>query len=380
MYKLKYSLVAAVSATALAISANMASAQQKDLHVGVMESLTGPVALAGTSNACGFRIAADMLASEGRPKDYKFVLHLEDDQSKPAAAVQAITKLTSEGITLFLGGTSTFTVMSVLPLFNDAGALYTGGVVKSDDLLKTDGHILRLNSSTAMDGAIIADYAANKLGAKKIAFVALQGAYADGALAAIKAALPEGSEISDTFILPVETSNFQPVLTSLASAKPDAVIYGIFGTTQSVALLRQYKQANLGIPLIATSGTLNISTTKAAAGAADGVASADIWSPGLENDVSNKVKQAFEQYKDAHAECKNVPLDKLIAISYGQIVLLADAIDKAGSIDPATLRKTIIEGSWDLPQGTVTFEPNGQGLSEQILVIGKGDDVVPLDK
>lgn len=367
-----------VAAIALIASAGIASAQQKELHVGVMESLTGPVALAGMSNACGFRVAADMLTAEGRPKDYKLVLHVEDDQSKPAAAVQAITKLTSEGINLFLGGTSTFTVMSALPLLNDAGALYTGGVVKSDDLLKTDGHVLRLNSSTAMDGQIIADYVSGKLGAKKIAFVALQGAYADGALAAIQAGLPAGSEISQTFMVPVDTTNFQPVLTSLAASKPDAVIYGIFGTTASVALLRQYQQANLGIPLIATSGILNISTTKAAAGAADGVVSADIWSPGIDNAASQKVKQAFETYKDQHSECANVPLDKLIALSYGQITLLADAIDKSGSIDPATLRATMIGGTWDLPQGTVTFEPNGQGLSQQILVVGKGDDVVPL--
>ena len=67
MSKLKYSLVAAIGATGLAMSSNLASAQQKSLDVGVMESLTGPVALAGTSNACGFRIAADMLAAEGRP-------------------------------------------------------------------------------------------------------------------------------------------------------------------------------------------------------------------------------------------------------------------------------------------------------------------------
>ena len=53
---------------------------------------------------------------------------------------------------------------------------------------------------------------------------------------------------------------------------------------------------------------------------------------------------------------------------------------KANSLDPATLRATILSGAWDLPQGKVTFDPSGQGLSQQILVVGKGDDVVAAGK
>ena len=116
MTALKDTMAGVLAALALAAVASEAAAQRKDVTVGVIESLTGPVALAGSTNACGFRVAADMLEAEGRPKNYKLVLNLVDDQSRPAHAVQSVTKLTSEGIKIVLGGTSTFTVMSALPV------------------------------------------------------------------------------------------------------------------------------------------------------------------------------------------------------------------------------------------------------------------------
>jgi ABC-type branched-subunit amino acid transport system substrate-binding protein len=369
----------ALRAAAVALFAPVACfAQRADLPVGAIESMTGPIAVAGMANACGLRIGEAELAKEGRPKNYRLVLNLEDDQGKPATAVQAATKLSSQGIKHMVGGTSTFTVLAILPAINDAGMFYTGGVVKADELLKTGGHIVRLGNPTSRDGPPIADYVAKKLGAKKIAFVAQKGVYGEGVLASIKAALPPGSEISKEFLLPVEQIDFRSVLTTIAADKPDAVIYGIAGTNAAVAWLRQYKQADIKIPLIATLGILNVAVTKSAGGAGDGVVSAAFWSSAIDNPANRKLTQSFNEFRGKIKECDNVSLDTLVALSYSQMELLAGAIDKSNSLDPATLKKTVVASTWDLPQGTVTFEPNGQARVQTHLVIGKGDDVVPL--
>ena len=68
------------------------------------------------------------------------------------------------------------------------------------------------------------------------------------------------------------------------------------------------------------------------------------------------------------------------AIRLAHAVLAALWAEEKDTGDPATLRATILSGAWDLPQGKVTFDPSGQGLSQQILVVGKGDDVVAAGK
>jgi len=376
--KLNFRPVAACVAIAAALPF-AAQAQRADLPVGVVESLTGPVAISGLPNACGARIAESELAKEGRPKSHRLVLHVEDDQSKPASAVQAATKLTSQGVKHFVGGTSSFTVLASLPVLNDAGAFYTGGAVKTDELLKA-GNVLRVQSSVSQDAGVIAEYVAKTLGAKKIGFVALQGAFAEGALAAIKAALPPGSAITKQFFAPVDTTNFQSVITSLAAEKPDAVIFATFGQTQTIALLRQYKQANLGAPLVGAAGLLNATAVQAAGAAADGVVSADIWNPGIDSPANKKFLQSFNEFKGKHKECENIPLDKLVPLAYSQMQLLAGAIDKANSVDPVTLRKTALANTWDLPLGTVQFEPNGQAKTRLTLIVAKGGELTLLKK
>jgi branched-chain amino acid transport system substrate-binding protein len=362
-------------AACLAIgAATPLAALAADLPVGVVESLTGPVAISGLPHACGARIAESELAKEGRPKGYRLVLQVEDDQSKPATAVQAATKLTSAGVKHFVGGTSSFTVLAILPVLNDAGAFYTGGAVKTDELLKT-GNVLRIQSSVTQDASIIADYVAKTLGAKKIAFVALQGAFAEGALAAIKGALPAGSAITSQYFVPVDTSNWQSVITSLANDKPDAVIFATFGQTQTIALLRQYKQANLGAPLVGAAGLLNGTAVQAAGAAADGVVSADIWNPAIDSPANKKFLASFNEFKGKHKECENIPLDKLVPLGYSELLLLAGAIEKANSVDPAAVRKTALANSWDLPLGNMQFEPNGQARSRLTLIEAKNGEL-----
>jgi len=365
-------------AAVFALCAPAAAGAKDALRVGAVESLTGPVATAGIPNGCGLQIAADYINEHGVMSKYDLELVIEDDQSKPAVAAQAASKLTGDDITLFVGGTSTSTVLAQLPILKDAGAFYTGGTTKADQVFDSDALVIRLNSNAAQDGAVIADYVAKTLGAKKIAFVALQGAYADGVLKSISMALPAESKIVDPFIVPADTTNFQSVITSLAASDFDAVILGTFGQTQTVAFLRQYKQAGVQKPLVMGSGLLFPGVAKAAGGAAEGVVSADLWTDAIANPANDVLKAAFEKYKDKHALCKDLPLDKQIAITFSQVLLLAQAIEKSDSVDPETLRKTVMETEWELPQGKVQFDERGQAKVTYTLIVAKGDTTVPL--
>lgn len=375
--------VALVCAFALSVGNGTIAAAQGNaagdaLTVGFIDSQTGPVAVAGNADVCGAWIAVDAINAGGGVNGKPLGLTVADDQSRPAVAAQAASRLTGNGIKFFAGGSISSTVLAALPILKDAGALSMGGTTKAAQFFQSGALAIRLNSDNDQDGASIAGYASKVLHAKSIAFVALQGAYGEGALESIKAGLGPNSKITRTFFTPQDATNFQSIVTSIAAEKPDAVVFAIFGDAQPISFMRQYKQAGITAPLIAAAGVLTSSLVRVAGGAAEGVVSADLWVSELDDPANRTMIAAFDKYKAAHRECADKPIDKQVVVSYGQVLLLAQAIDKTKSTDPKTVRDTIMANTWDLPQGNVSFLSTGQAKVSYDMLVGKGDRVVLL--
>lgn len=362
-------------AAAMLMSMAPLSAGAENIEFGMVESLTGPTAFYGKSNLCGAEVAVSAMNATGSTGGRTIVLKVEDDQSTPATATQAASKLTGAGIKFFVGGASSNTVLAEIPVFKDAKALFTGGTSRADEVMQSGGLVVRINSNNAQDGAIIAKYVSDKLQAKNLVMVTLQSAYGEGALASIRKGLGPNVTVKNQYFAPADTTNFQSVLTSVTADSPDAVVFALFGAA-NVAYMRQYKQFALKAPSIAAVGVLSSTLAIAAGGAADGLISADQWIDSLDNPANKALKAAFDKFKGNHASCKDVPLDKLVATTYAQVLLLAQAIDKAKSIDPATVRNTIIAGKWDLPMGTTEFGPDGQAKAQYYMTRVKGFDIV----
>lgn len=373
---LKMPAAALMAAAGLISSTTLSNA----LDIGIVDALTGTAAVSGTADVCGAKIAVEVINERGGVNGEDITLKVADNQSNPAFAAQAASNLTGEGVEYFVGGSISSTVLSMLPIIADAGGLHSGGTTKAAEILASDALVFRLNSDNSQDGASIAEYVSDTLGAKRIAYVSLQGAYGEGALKAIQDSLAPDVEIVNTYFAPAETTNFQSIVTSLNADNPDAVIFAIFGNAQPVAFMRAYKQGGPGAPLLAAAGVLTESIAHSAGGAADGVISADLWLASIDSEANESLKREYEARKGDVPECENSPLDKQVAITYAQVDLLAQAIAKAQSTDVQTVYETILEGNWELPQGTVTFRDDGQAIVGYHMIVGEGETVAPLNQ
>ena len=81
--------------------------------------------------------------------------------------------------------------LAMQPVFSRAGVLDITAISKADPILSGEGNPLavRLNSSNSQDGAVIADYIANRAKARRVAFLTQNDAYGNGAQASIEAEL-----------------------------------------------------------------------------------------------------------------------------------------------------------------------------------------------
>ncbi|HWK29603.1 MAG TPA: ABC transporter substrate-binding protein [Solirubrobacter sp.] len=344
--------------------------------LGMIDSLTGLTAGAGTANACGAQVAVKAVnAGKTQGTDgVKLDLSLVDDQSTPAVAAQDATKLTSQGIKLFVGGSNSATVLAAMPIINDAGGMHTGGTSKSPDFLTAGKYVVRINSDSAQDSRAVADFVDGR-SPKSVTFVAARGAFGEGAVTAVKADIDPSIKAKTVYVGETAT-NFDAVITDLVKSKPDVVVF-IFGNSgQQVAWMRDWQQSGLKSTLVAYPGNLGGSTAEAAGGAADGVITLDIYAPFFENEANTTLLDAFKAYGGSIGECKGKTVDRQFGLTYAQVLLMAQAISKAKSTDPAKLRETMLANTWSLPQGDVKFQPNGQVDGQYTTFVGKGTDLV----
>ncbi len=346
------------------------------VKLGMIDSLTGLTAGAGTANACGAQVAVKAInaGETDGTEGVKIELSLEDDQSTPAVAARAATKLTSQGIKLFVGGSNSATVLAAMPIINDAGGMHTGGTSKSPDFLTAGTYVVRINSDSGQDGKAVSDFVNGK-SPKSVTFVAARGAFGEAAVATVKEGI-DPSTTSKTIFVGETSTNFDSVITDLVRTKPDVVVF-IFGNSgQQVAWMRDWQQSGLQSTLVAYPGNLGGSTAEAAGGAATGVITLDIYAPFFDNAANTTLQEAFKAYAGEVGECKGKTVDRQFGLTYAQVLLMAQATAKAKSVDPAKVRETMLAGTWSLPEGDVKFQANGQVDGQYSTFVGEGTDLV----
>jgi ABC-type branched-subunit amino acid transport system substrate-binding protein len=129
-----------------------------------------------------------------------------------------------------------------------------------------------------------------------------------------------------------------------------------------------------------TAGLLFPPVSKAAAGAADGATSAAIWTLATETEANATFKTAYEMYAKKRSICADLPMDKQMALSYSQLVLVAQAINKSGGIDPKAIHGILLTTDCDLPQGKVQFDESGQAQVSYTRIISQRDTVAAVGR
>jgi branched-chain amino acid transport system substrate-binding protein len=368
-------LALALVAAGVVAAVGTAGSNAGTIKIGAIDSQTGLVADAGQSDICGFKIASNAINDRGGANGAKLQITVADDQGNPSVAAQQAQQLTSQGIKLFVGGATSGVVLAELPILNDAGALHTGGTTQSAQVLTSGKYVVRINASSDSVGPVIARYIGGILNAKSVVFVATQGAFGQGSVAAVQKALNPKVNVAGTYFVAADTTDFASVITQISSKNPDGIVLALAGSAQPVGFIQQARQASLRGEIIYPGGP-SYSNAHAAGAAANGVVGADVWAIYLKNAANVQLKADWKKYRGRFSECNGKFLDKQVVISYSQVLLLAQAIAATKSTDPAKLRAAIVAGHWRLPQGRIGFRADGQALVAYYMVKIKNGNVV----
>lgn len=370
-----------VLATACASSDKSTNASGP-IKVGFIDSLTGATAGAGTADLCGAQIAVNAINSKGGVNGSKLSLVTADDQSTPAVAAQQAQKLTSQGIKIFAGGSTSSDILAALPYLKKSNALFLGGTTKTSDVLDFYNNILRVNSSSEQDMSWLAGYLNKNAKPGNLVLVGLSGTFTQGEFDNLKAHIDNSKFPNIVELLaPDDTTDWSSYISKAQSAHPSVIVNVIFGTAQPVSWYKAAYSAGLRVKQFGAPGILSSTViSEAGAQATSGLVAADTWVTYIKGKGETQLENDYKAQLSKSGACAGKPLDvegKQMETTYSQLEILKDGIEASKSEDPTAIKKAVLKGTWTLPSGDTIFDSHGQASQHYYLYNVRNGKEVP---
>ncbi|OSS43152.1 Branched-chain amino acid ABC transporter, amino acid-binding protein [Desulfurella amilsii] len=337
--------------------ANKSLAAQSTIKVGVVFSMTGPIAAFGQSSWDGLQVAKEIMPTAlGKKID----LILVDDQGDKVQAANAVNKLVyNNKVDAIIGPLISGNVMSATPIVEKAKIPLITPTGTSPLLTQGKNFISRACFIDPFQGKVAAIYAVKNLHAKTAAIVIDSAQdYSVGLAKFFEENFKKlgGKIVAKTFIQTGE-SNFSAQIAALKPSNPQIIYMPCY--YQEMALFaRQAREFGLKQTILAGDGAAEAALIKVGGSAVNGLTFTTGFAPeAIKTALGKKFEQAYM------AKYKKLP-DNFAALSADSYFMLVNAIDRAKSDNPVKINTALRETK------------NFQGITGSITLVN-GDAIKP---
>jgi len=354
---LRLALSIAVSA-AFATSAGFVQAQTV-IKIGHVAPLTGNLAHLGKDNENGARLAIEDL-NEKKIKiggqEVKFELLPEDDGADPKQGTAVAQKLVDAKVAGVIGHLNSGTTIPASKIYFEAGIpQISPSATNPKFTMQGYKTAFRVVANDGQLGGTLGRYAINDLKGKAIAIIDDRTAYGQGVAdefeKAVKAA---GGKLVGREFTNDKATDFAAILTKLKGNKPDIVF---FGGMDAVAgpMLRQMKQLGVKAKFLGGDG---ICTAELAKLAGDAMSDEQVVCAEA-GGVTAKQEKGLEDFKARFKQKFNAEVQIYAPYVYDATMVMASAMQKANSADPAKYLPELAKISMSGVTGTIAFDAKG---------------------
>lgn len=352
------------SATALAAPA-VVRAQPAAIKLGILQPVTGALAQDGDLGRLGAQIAIDEINAAGGIAgmgDAKIDMVFGDARSLPDAGVQEIERMQADGVCAVVGGFASPICLAAsqaaarydLPYVVDVGvadSIVSRGLTNTFRFAPGFGKV----SSVAIDNLVAINDAAGKP-AKTVVLVHEDGLFGSGLAKLMATELPKrGFEILDTIAHPTPARDMSNIALRIRSLAPDLILPSDY-YSEFVLLARTLQQQRIhpkGIYGVLNGAASNYRFVKEFPSVAEGLLDCNHWA-----DPRNPKTVALRQKVEGMGKVFSYN----VMLNYSCVLLVADALSRAGSADRAKLTEAIAGSVFTghiMPYGPTHFV-NGQ--------------------
>jgi branched-chain amino acid transport system substrate-binding protein len=366
-YKSAFFVGAAVVAS-LAASAHA----QDTIKIGHVAATSGAIAHLGKDNENGARMAVDELNAKGvliKGKRYQVKLLAEDDAGDPKQGTAAAQKLVDAKVNGVIGHENSGTTIPASRIYADAGIPQISPSASNPQYTRQGYKTAFRNiANDEQLGAALARYAVQNGKAKRIAVIDDRTAYgkglADEFVKNVKLnGAASGARVVSQQFTNDKASDFSAILTAIKATKPDLVF---FGGMDAVAgpMLRQMKSLGLPVNFMGGDGMCSDSVPRLAGNALadDQVICAEAGG------VEPAQQKGMDDFRVAYRKKFGVDVLTYAPYAYDAVLTMVDAMQQAGSSDPAVYLPVLAKIRHKGVTGTVSFDARGD-VKDGVLTI-----------
>lgn len=325
------------------------------VKVGHASPLTGPQAHLGKDNENGVRLAIDELNARGFEvggKKVHFELMSEDDQADPRIATTVAKKFVDDGVNVIIGHLNSGTTIPASRIYNEAGIVEVSPSATNPKYTQ-QGYkgAFRVMANDVQQGKALGEFAVKEMGAKKIAIIDDRTAYGQGLADEFeKAVVANGGSVTVHEFTNDKASDFTAILTKIKGQSPDLLFYGGMDG-QGAPMAKQMKTLGLTAKFLGGDGIHTAEFMKLAGAAAEGVTAT---LPGVPLEAMPKGPEFKQKF-----ESKYGTIQLYAPYCYDAVMVVAEAMQRAGSIEPAKYLPEMAKTKHDGVTAPISFDEHG---------------------
>lgn len=352
------------------------------IKIGLSTTMTGVAAVFGQHDKWGLELAIGEINAAGGLLGRKLEGITEDNRCNPAEGVKAATKLLNETkVHALIGAMCSSVTLATMPLVQRAQIPFLVTVSTAASIAQQSGkggNIWTFKTNPADD--TMAEAISEKLkelGVKSMAFIAEETDYGRGGVKGFTESLEKrGIKVVATEFFPQGLPDFSTLLTKIASLKPDRVA-GYFLRGDNESIMRQVEAMEFKIPfagrLDLNSTVKGVSPQYLAKGGLDGYLAINPYQPDWDDPKNLAFVEKFKKFSKGEA-----PLQQGF-YTYEGMLLLADAIKRAGSSDAKAIRDALKATKFPSMMGaTYEFDDNHLAHNNALIQTIKGGKIIAL--
>ncbi|OZI34430.1 ABC transporter substrate-binding protein [Bordetella genomosp. 10] len=397
---MKMKLIAGVAACLALTFGQPAAAQEKTVRIGAIYPLSGALASTGAEIKAAIELAVDIVnnphpeleglplaAGSGLPNlgGAKLEVVFGDSQGKPEIGLADAQRLVQqEKVVALTGAYQSAVTKTASRVAEQSGIPYVNGESSSPDL--TDRGYKWFFRTSPTDDTFIENMMQFLDGIKKVPTKKIAVVYenTDFGVNTYKAVERFAKKYNHEIVANIAYAAGSPSVTAevqkLAASKPDVALFASY-TSDAMLFVRTMRESKYAPPVLLANdaGFIDSRFVQEVGPQVQGVLTRDVWS----NDVTAG-KPGLKKINDLYKAKTGKDLNGNSARSMQGVLVLADAINRAGSTDPEAIRKALVATNLNasqiaMPWEGVKFDDKGQNtLGAGLILELKGSGYVPV--
>lgn len=340
---------------AAAAPAGPAAKPEVVVKLGHVAPMTGPQAHLGKDNENGAVLAVEELNAKGLEiggAKVKFQLLAEDDAADPKQGAIVAQKLVDAKVNGVIGHLNSGTTIPASKLYADAGIPQVSGSATNPKYTQQGFKTaFRVMANDVQQGKVLGEFAA-KQGVKTVAVVDDRTAYGQGLADEFKkAAEASGLKVVATEYTNDKATDFKAILTKIKSTKAELVFYGGMDA-QGGPMAKQMKELGIKAKFLGGDGVCTPEFMKLGGEASEG----NYCSlPGMPLEKLAK----GPEFKERFTKKFNAEIQLYSPYVYDAVMVMADAMKRADSVDPAKFLPVVGQARYDGVTALIEFDAQG---------------------